>query len=147
MISAKRLNQQKSKTEGRTFLKYSDLPFGTRRLVVRVIEIRETPRLNSPCAIDIANSIEVDGDMQPTEATSIPVNLTNMKKLAELVGDDLTAARGMMLGFSFSLKNNPNARPGDNTETMGFDLMTAELPGAKRPEPEPEPANKRRGSR
>src|SRR5580765_150401 len=104
MISANRLQKTRSKTEGYTFLKYADVPYGTLRLTVRVIMVRETPKLNSPCCLDIAPTILCDGQTLKTDKTSLPLNLTNMKALAGIVGDDLSAARGMDISFGFSTK-------------------------------------------
>lgn len=137
MISAKELNLKRSKTGGRTFLKYQHIPFGTRELRTRAIDVRATPQLNSPAAIDIARDVTCDGKPHTVDADSIPLNLTNLKILSDKVGDDITAARGMILVWSFSLKNNPNARPGDDSEVMGLDLLDALLP---EPAAEPRPA-------
>jgi len=127
-VSAKRLFQTRSRSEGRTFLKYSSLPFGTRELKTHVLDVRESPKLNSPAVVDIRNQIDCDGKTVLTEATSIPLNFSNLKALDKLIGDDLSAARGMILIWHFSLKPNPNARPGDESEVMGFDLVDARLP-------------------
>jgi hypothetical protein len=144
MISAQRLNQTRSRAEGRTFLKYSDIPFGTRAAKVRCIDIRETPKLNSPCVLDIDKFIHCDEKQVETDKTSIPLNLTNMNALAKLVGDDLSAARGMILTFGFSLKNNPNARPGaEDSEVMGFDLIAADLPQVQESNEAPKPRRSR----
>lgn len=130
MVSGSGLLKQRSKSEGYTFLKYSDVPFGTATLTVRVTNVRATPKLNSPCALDIEKWIECDGKRRETDKTSIPLNQTNLKALMGIVGDDITAAKGMLIDFGFSLKNNPNARTPDEDQVMGLDLQNARIPPA-----------------
>lgn len=130
MISANRLLKTRSRTEGYTFLKYADVPYGTNLVTVKVIAVRETPKLNSPCCLDIEPQILCDGKPVKTDKTTVPLNLTNMGKLAAKVGDDLSAARGMEVTFSFSTKPNPSARTPDEEEVMGLDLVDAVVPKA-----------------
>jgi hypothetical protein len=122
------LNRTRSRAEGRTFLKYSELPSGTRFLTVSVLMMRETPKLNSPCVIDIAPDVDCDGAAVKVESSSIAINLTNLKALAAAVGDDVSIIMGGKMTFGFSWKENPNPRAGEDQEVMGFDFIRAELP-------------------
>lgn len=127
-LSAKQLFRRRSKTEGRTFLKYSDLPMGTRILETRVLMVRETPRLNSPAAFDIAPEVMCDGRPVTVTADSVTINLTNLQLIGEQVGDDLAKLAGSVITWSFSMKSNPNAKGPDDAEVMGFDFVSAKLP-------------------
>lgn len=142
MISAKNLYGRRSKTEGRTFLKYSSLPHGTRLIEVRVLMVRETPRLNSPCCLDIAPDMTVDGKPFLTDATSIPINLTNLQKLGQLIGDDIsTLDGGGRVRFGFKVQANPQSKSLDDAEVMGFDVVGADPAGAGAPEPAAPPSH------
>lgn len=139
MLSADRLLKTRSKAEGATFLKYSDVPFGTMQLRVYVRTVRETPKLNSPAVLDIYPEIEADGVKFKTEKTSVPLNLTNLRSLATLLGnDDLTAINGMDVLIGFSPKYNPR----EDEETMGLDLIGVErhTPSQQIAAPAPAPA-------
>jgi hypothetical protein len=140
MLSVKRLIQTRSKAEGRTFLKYSDVPFGTQQVRVCVRDIRETPKLNSPAVLDIEPEIYVDGVAMRTDKTSVPLNLTNLQALSNhLQTDDSIAVRGKDVLFGFSMKYNPR----EDEETMGLDLIGVEIHSTP-PAPAPKTAAARK---
>lgn len=128
MISAKGLYARKSRAEGREFLKYSMLPRGARSLTVTVLSLREAPKLDSPCVIDYLPEAICDGQKVTLQADSIAINLTNLKALGNLIGDDVSVIAGGKVTFHFSWKDNPKAKLGEANEVMGFDLVAAELP-------------------
>jgi len=139
MLSAKDLFQRRSVAGGRTFLKVSDLPRGTRNVQVEVRDIREAPRaFQSPLIVDIG-VVYVGGNPVQTEKTSLPINISNMSRMVECLGhDDLSAVHGMFLDLDIESVRNPQAQRGDPDEFVySFKLRNLTMPITQNPEPDP----------
>jgi len=101
MISAKK-KAEEHVGEGGTLLKGSSLPAKVNEVSVKVLAVREAPEgFSSPIILDIEEVYQCQG---------IPLNLTNMKRLAEIVGDDLEAAQGRTFQFQRITTNNPKTK-------------------------------------
>lgn len=93
-----------------SFLKGTDLKKSERSITVKCTAIRKPGEgFLSPLIMDVECSLE--------GKTSFPLNKTNIKRLAELVGDDLEKAVGQKFRLEKVLVNNPK------TNQMTYSLI------------------------
>lgn len=114
MPSATEAAKERSKGSS-NLLRASDLPAKTRELTVKVKEARKAPDgFGSPLILDL------DGEVVPGKS-AIPLNITNTRALAELLGDDYSEWEGA----SVTVTRVPTRNPQDGTNTWGLRVVDA----------------------
>lgn len=113
-ISAKAVLEKHGSGTASSFLKGTDLAKSERSIVVKCLQVREPGAgFLSPLIMDIAPI---------GEKTAIPLNKTNIKRLAELIqDDDLSKLEGKFIRFEKVLVNNPK------TNQMTYGLLATEV--------------------
>jgi len=99
----------------KNLLRGSDLPTKMREVTVRVLEAREAPEgFNSPLILDL------DGEPIPGKS-AVPLNITNTRALAQLLGDDYSKWAGSQVTFA----KIPSRNPQTGAQTWGLRVVEA----------------------
>lgn len=132
-ISAADILRRRSMSGDMTFLKISDLPYRCRVVTLECRALREAPRMfNSPLLLDIGK-VYADGELVKVDKTTFPVNITNTRKMGELMGDNLDKAPGMLFEFKIDRVKNLEAKRGDPDEFVDSLILVAVKPPATAP--------------
>lgn len=104
-------------------LRGTDLPRNMRELKAKISAVRQAPEgFRSPLIIDF------DGEVMPGK-TAMPVNITNAKALAELLGKDYDKWAGATITLAKVATNNPQT--GQNT--WGLRVVDAQRARGRKP--------------
>lgn len=148
MISGQDLLNRRSRAGGRTFLSATDPLVRRSRSVEFVVrDIRESPQgINAPAMVDFDRVI-ADGEEIRTDKTSLTLNMSNVRRLTQVIGDDISKVRGGTIICTIEEVNNPNYhdnRPFDelsnNPVTVGWVLVDVRTVDGGAPPAPPAPA-------